>query len=199
MAGMMRGGMGGMRGGAAMRGGERQANAKLPPKAREAFQAASKLKQAGKFSEASEAFHRLSTMATERHMPVMATRLAVQSAVCLIEGGDVAGGEAAAKRAIELGATVGDKRRAGRKLHQFFEKLRSNGHEAVAEELEGFARTTLGLKQLPGSESNTSVNRSQRRLLPKACGTCGAAVDSDDVDWNEDSTADCKLCGSNLF
>ena len=91
------------------------------------------------------------------------------------------------------------RQRSARKFAQLARDLRAHGHEAQADEIEAATREALGLTKLPTGDGATTVNRSQRRSLPRSCTTCGAPVDAAAAKFDDDGFAGCSYCGVNLF
>jgi len=106
---------------------------------------------------------------------------------------------AAVHKALAQAKNAPDRQRSARKFAGLVTDLRAHGHEAQADQVEAAAREALGVSKLPSGEGATTVNRSQRRSLPRSCTTCGAPVDAAAAKFEDDGFAGCSYCGVNLF
>jgi hypothetical protein len=83
-----------------------------------------------------------------------------------------------------------------------FPRLQRVGARAVAELKErGFEDEATNIEILLGTllPKTFSVEpRAERPILPPHCPSCGAPLRSDDVEWLDDTTAECGYCGSPL-
>lgn len=136
----------------------------------------------------------LATIAGQRGRPAASAHLAVQAGLLALESGDVEASVEHARKGIELAEGVANKRRVSRKFWPLLDAL-AEKDAAAADALRGEIKTRFGLKLVPRAGKTITPNRSQRRALPKFCGSCGAPIDKSTVEFVEDGTLDCALCG----
>lgn len=71
-------------------------------------------------------------------------------------------------------------------------ELRDHELDDDAAEIESWLRTVL--PSLP--EAGPPGETRKRPMLPTHCASCGAGVRPDEVEWLDDTTAECAYCGS---
>ena len=188
---------GGMRSGPMVRGGRREAGTRLGDKARERLRAAHDLAKGGDHAAAATELRELAAIARKRQLHRIAVHLGTRSAGQAARGGDLESVQAAAELAIQDAKADGDKPRSARAFGRLLNALRGAEHNDAAEIIATQVREGLGVAAKASTEAQT-VNRAMRRGLPKVCPTCGTKVASDGVDFNEDGTVDCGVCGGVL-
>lgn len=187
-----------MRSGPTRQGGHRAMGA-LPPRVQQAVAAAVAQAANGQHEEAAASFHQLAERAHERGMAPAATRFQLNAAAstyaatnnpdALIQQVSIA---------LDYAGALPNKRRAARRFVRLVQRLESDGQVEAAKTLEAQIVSGLGLDQLPKATDRPEVNRAQRRLLPKRCPSCGAAVKAEEVDW-EDEGVSCSYCDNDLM
>ncbi len=192
----MRGGFGrGFGQGPMVAGGRRGTGAPLPPAVRQAMEGAHALLKAGDAAGAADRFAELASRAEERGRPGIAAFAALLGAQARATAGD-------ANRAVDeaLAASVaghGSHRpKVARRYAAVSAALRAGGHAEAADRLDGEVRSRFGIT--PAVAAPVAVNRSQRRHLPKSCSACSGPV-TDAVVFDDDGSADCTWCGTNLL
>jgi len=165
--------------------------------ARKAISDAKALAEAGKHTEAAEAFSKLATIAAGRAKANIAAFLALRGASSLLENNDLPGAISAAREGIAHAEGISESKRVARFYAGFIQTLKKD-HPDEAAELATEVKKRFGLKILPSPGEGTTANRAQRRSMPKACPGCGTPIDSKTVRFEDDGTADCPACGDTL-
>lgn len=178
-------------------GGRRTEGGKLGERAKARLQEAHALLADGAHGDAAAAFDEMAGIALGRDMPRVACRLAVRGAQGHAHAGDAEAMRASAARALEAARLDNDKSRSARTFGDLVATLRETGQDELAEQVAQAVREGLGAAPRPRGEPPT-VNRAMRRNLPKRCDGCGVKVDADRVEWNDDGSVDCGVCGSTL-
>ncbi len=181
---------GGPRGGARKRGG-------LPPAVRQKLREARERFDAGEFAQAVQVIDALAERAAGAGRHRMALHLGVLAVSAAARGGDVEGAVARVRTAASRAAAIQNKSKVARRFARMVHLLRQAGHEAEADAVEAAVLDALSLSRLPAPAEGRAVNRARRRMLPRACPACGAPVDPQAVEFDEDG-ADCPACGSEL-
>jgi len=193
---------GGVRGqtrsGPMVRGGRREAGTKMGDKARERLRAAHALASDGDHAGASAELTELAGIARKRGLHRIAVHLGTRAAAQAARAGDRDGVIAAAEVAIADAKLDGDKPRSARAFGRIIKALRAGDHDEAAERVAAKVRSELGVAAKAPSGDGPAVNRAMRRHLPKACPTCGTKVSADGVDFNDDGSVDCTVCGGVL-
>ena len=182
---------------AAGRQGGNRRQAGLPPPIRQKLAQAMKAAKEGNHGGAAEILGGLAGKANERNRHRMAVHMALFTAGAHARGGDLDAASEWVRKAAQFGGPVQNQTVVGRRFGKLIHNLNSSGHEEAAVALEPVALEALGLSKLPAPAAGVTVNRARRRMLPKTCPTCGAGVDANAVDFDEDG-ADCPACGSEL-
>jgi hypothetical protein len=150
----------------------------------------------GRFSEAGTLFARVALdMETARH-PRRAANLHAQAAHAFASAQDEIRALTHARAALTLFTQFQMVRRTPQFYANILHKLRANGMQAAAAQLE---RDFSSL--VPDSPDPTASNPApspSRGKLPASCPQCGAPVRSDEVEWIDATSAECIFCGSVL-
>ena len=154
-----------------------------------------------RFGEAAADFAHIAMRANEHGKHQMALHTAVLAARCLVRSGDRDAAVEQAIKAAGYAAPLKDGARTSKRFGKLVAKLREKGHTEDADAIEAAVKQALGVTKLQSPEKGEAptVNRAMRRGLPKACGTCGAPVESGKVVFSEDGAADCRFCGTVLM
>lgn len=178
-------------------GGKRK-GARLPPVIQERLTEARKQFRAGEFGAASKAFGALATKADERGRHRMALQMALFASGAAAMADDRATALTWVANAARFGAPIQNQTAVGRRFGGLVARLRARDRADDADAIEEAAKAELGISKLPApGEGARTVNRERRRMLPKACPTCAAPVDLDEVEFDEEG-ADCPECGGKL-
>ena len=159
----------------------------IPPILQEANLAFDK----GKFGRAAELFEQIAQGADARGGP-RAPLFHLQAGRARIYAGQPSLGMPSLKRGLEL--LAGRKQFA--RLHQagqrMIAELNERGLTTEAAEIGRFLNSTL--PAMPTMEGLSIP--AKRPVLPTHCPQCGAALRPDEVEWLDESTAECAYCGS---
>ena len=188
---------GGMRSGPLVRGGRREAGTRLGDKARERLRAAHALASDSNHAAAAAELGELAAIARKRGLHRIAVHLGTRSAAQSARGGDLPAVTATAALAIQDAKADGDKPRSARAFGRVLNVLRDGEQAEAADALAAQVREGLGVAAKAAKEGPT-VNRAMRRTLPKSCPTCSVRVSADAVDFNDDGSVDCGVCGGVL-
>lgn len=186
-----------MRAGPLVRGGRREASTKLGDKLRERLRAAYALADRGASAEAAAELGEVAGIASGRGLNRIAVHVGVRAALHAARANDLDAARNWATAAIAAAKAEGDKARSARAFGLLIRGLRAD-HPAVAEELAQQVRAGVGIAAKEEAGEAPKVNRAMRRHLPKACPTCDAPVDPEQVAFNEDASVDCPVCGDVL-
>lgn len=177
------------------RGGRRRASNRLGDVARQRLKEARGHYREGRYGEAAALFERMAGVARERDMPRVAVHLGARAAACHAQLGDAAAFETWLGHAISDAQHEGDRDRAARTFGRLVQALKESPLSEQASDVVQTVRSQLGVVPRAPELSTAPVNRSVRRHLPQKCANCGAPVNADDVEFNEDGSVDCETCG----
>lgn len=158
--------------------------AEVPPILQEAIFAFDK----GQYGRAGELFEKLAETASARGGP-RAPLFYLKAGQARILAGQIALGMASLRRGLELLAEREQFPRLQNAGKRVIAELKEQGLSKEASEIEAWLKT-----QLPSGISSDSPQ--QRPTLPTHCPSCGASVLHDEVEWLDESTAECAYCGS---
>ena len=165
-------------------GGMGKAN--IPPQ----LQHANQLMAAGDYSGAAIASQELAQGA-EDGFPQRAPFLFMEAGRAAILNGQTRDGLTTLRRGLMILASQGRIHRMRIMGQRVIEELRSRSLNAEAEEIEGLLSGTLPNGIPAGMPAAT-----KKTVLPTHCPSCGASLRPDEVEWIDDSTAECDYCGS---
>ncbi len=143
----------------------------------------------GRYAQAAAEYSELAELAERRQAP-QAPRLYLAAGRAAIEAGDLEAGQRYLLHGLELLERDGPPSRLRQVIQRIIGELESDGHHALAEQIEAFA-------QQHGVEPE-AVERQRRGRLPPKCPQCGGTVHPADVDWIDSQSAECGYCGSVL-
>jgi hypothetical protein len=159
----------------------------IPPILQEANLAFDK----GEYGRAAELFEQIAQGADARGGP-RAPLFHLQAGRCRVFAGQTSLGLPSLKRGLELLA----QRKQFSRLHnagqRVIEELKERGLIKEAAEIEKILGATW--PSMPATEQRPAPIR--RPVIPTHCPHCGAALRPDEVDWLDESTAECAYCGS---
>ena len=159
----------------------------IPPVLQEANFVFSK----GEYGRAAELFERIAQAADARGGP-RAPLFHLQAGRARILAGQTSLGIPSLKRGLELLAQRGRFPRLHKAGRRVVAELNEHGLQNEAAEIETWLNSVL-----PGMTSVDSPEKpSKKPVLPTHCPSCGAAVRADEVEWLDDTTAECAYCGS---
>jgi len=142
----------------------------------------------GEYGRAAELFEKIARAADERGVS-RAGLFHLQAGRSRILGGQYGLGLPSIKRGLELlakGRQLGRLHYAGERI---LAKLREDGLTNEANEIEKWLKTVI-------PDPPTVDTIIGRPTLPVHCPSCGAPLRPDEVDWLDESTAECGYCGS---
>lgn len=155
---------------------------------------ANRLMDQGNYMQATHLFEGLARSAVERQIP-RAPFLFLQTGRAYLYGGQQDKGTVFIKRGLGLLANAsrwGLLYQIGNRLR---DELREKGYTAESEELEEWLAETLPEDSDEVAEVKSKLQE-EHPLLPTNCPNCGAPVNSTEVIWMDDYTAECLYCGS---
>ena len=159
----------------------------IPPILQEANLAFDK----GEYGRGAEIFEQIAQGADARGGP-RAPLFHLQAGRSRIYAGQTALGMPSLKRGLEL---LEQRKQFGR-LHKAGQRviteLKERGLTNEAAEIE----TLLNSTPPSGPPIEEQTPSAKRPILPTHCPQCGAALRPDEVDWLDESTAECAYCGS---
>ncbi len=142
----------------------------------------------GQFDEAADLFEQLASGVEERGRPRRAGHLFGEAALALAMAGQAAQAVTFARQGVNLLQMAGRPRQAWRLADRVAAALRARGFNAEADSL-------LMPGGAPAPEMAMPAPTPPPRTLPAKCPHCSGAVRSDEVDWVDESSAECAFCG----
>lgn len=178
------------------RGGRRGVGGRLGDVARDRMQQARAHYRAGAYAEAAQLFERMAGVARERDLPRVAVHLGVRAAACHAQLGNAEAFDTWVAHALADAAQEGDRDRSARTFGRLVQEMKDTPLASRSDDLVQSVRSQLGVVPKAPERSEVKVNRAVRRHLPKVCASCGAPVDPDTIEFNEDGSVDCDTCGA---
>jgi hypothetical protein len=142
----------------------------------------------GEYGRAGELFERIAETAAARGGP-RAPLFYLQAGRARIFAGQTALGMPSLKRGLELLAQRGQLARLQQAGTRVVSELNERGLNTEAAEIVAWLKAALPV--MPPLESSP-----KRPVLPMHCPACGAAARPDEVEWQDEVTAECAYCGS---
>lgn len=159
----------------------------IPPMLQRAHQ----MMEAGDYPNAAQTFHMLAQGAEER-VPHRAPFLYLQAGRAAILSGERKPGMADLRRGLTL---LADQQRFPR-MHNLgngiVSELQAQGLEAEAQEIRQLLEEQIPA-QMPKA---AAVTPARKPALPTHCPACGAVVKADEIEWQDEITAECSYCDS---
>lgn len=144
----------------------------------------------GEYGRAGELFERLAETASARGRE-RAPLFYLKAGQSRILAGQTSLGMPSLKRGLALLAQRGQFARLQNAGDRAVSELNEHGLSAEASEIETWLKSVL--------PPQTSFDVAGKRpVLPTHCPSCGAGVRPDEVEWLDESTAECAYCGSPL-
>lgn len=144
----------------------------------------------GQYGRAGELFERMAETAAARGEP-RAPLFYLQAGRARILAGQTALGMPSLQRGLELLAQREQLARLHRAGRRVIADLNEQGLHQESAEISAWLESVLPSEPAAAS---TPVERS----LPGYCPSCGAKVRPDEVEWQDDNTAECAYCGNPL-
>lgn len=142
----------------------------------------------GEYGRAGELFERIAEAAAARGGP-RAPLFYLQAGRARIFAGQTALGMPSLKRGLELLAQRGQLARLQQAATRLISELSGRGLNEEAAEIKAWLK--IASTVMPSLESSP-----KRLVLPTHCPACGAAARLDEVEWQDEVTAECAYCGS---
>jgi len=153
---------------------------------------ANQLLEQGDYAAAAAAFEELAGGAGRR-----SPMLLIQAGRSRILAGQPADGMERLKEGIlSLAARGGRWRRVVRIGERLAAELRGQGMDSEAQELLDLIKRKMPVIPPKSDQTEPSERSRPRPLLPTHCPSCGAPVHVGEVEWTDNSTAECDFCGS---
>lgn len=146
----------------------------------------------GEYGRAAELFEKLAEAASARGRP-RAPAFYLQAGRARILAGQTTLAMPSLKRGLELLAEHRQLHRLQRTARRMISELDERGLKSEASEIENWLNTTLPSRS---SFAVPETSEAKRPVLPTHCVSCGAAVRPDEVEWLDETTAECAYCGS---
>ena len=162
----------------------------VPPMLRRAHE----LMAAGQYAAAAEAFEQLGRAGEARQHP-KTPNMFLQAGRARIMAGQNQPGYDNLMHGLTLLSAAG---RPGQVFHmgnRIVAELNQHGLTKEASQVEAWMKSVLP-KRPEGTSPAATVASTRKPVLPTHCPGCGGPVNSQDVDWIDDVTAECNWCGS---
>ena len=160
----------------------------IPP----ALRRANQLLASGHYEDAAGIFEQFARGAVSRNGP-RAPWFLLQAGQARLLGGQIPAGMAHIMQALGLFAERGQFQRLYHAGMRFAAELKVRGMQAEMKQIEDYLKTTLPAGFVPSVGSGAAK---PRPVLPTNCPGCGGPIRSDEVEWADESTAECPYCGS---
>lgn len=155
---------------------------------------ANQLLEQGDYAGAAAAFEELAGSGGRR-----TPMLVIQAGRSHILAGESARGMEQLKEGLlALAARGGRWKRVLRIGERLAAELRGRGMDSDAEELLDLLKKKMPVIPPKSEQTEPSERSRPRPLLPTHCPSCGAPVHSGEVEWIDNTTAECDFCGSPL-
>jgi hypothetical protein len=154
------------------------------------LQHANQLMASGEYKEAAVSFKELAQRA-EDLFPERAPFLYMEAGRAAILSGQIKPGVDHLRHGLTLFASQGREHRMRIVGRRVIDELKARELNNEAEEI-----ALLIHGSLPKELLNEKPMSIKRPILPTHCPSCGAAIRSDDIEWMDESTAECDYCGS---
>lgn len=165
----------------------------LHPDVSPLFQRANELLGGGDYTGAAQAFENLARDAQARGLP-RAGHLFLRAGRCHLLAGQILPGMADLKQGLTLLASRRDSSDVFAIGQRIITELEQTGFPAQAGEIRAWLNGAV-----PGSTGSPGPGSPPRRaLLPTACPSCGGPLFSNEVDWVDETTAQCPYCGGGV-
>ena len=145
----------------------------------------------GEFGRAAELFEQIAQATDARGGP-RAALFHLQAGRARIYAGQISLGMPSLKRGLALLDERKHHLRLYRASQRLITELKERGLAKEAAEIETF----LQAASPPMAEIEAQPAPAKRPVLPTHCPQCGAALRPDEVEWLDESTAECAYCGS---
>ncbi len=144
----------------------------------------------GQYPEAAATFSRIAEVAQARGGP-RAPFFYIQAGRAFVLAGQVEAGVASLRAGLEMLASAGRWSELQRLGGTTVDQLNDLGHTEQAAAIGDWLS-----RRLIGKPIASAVQPPAKQpLLPTRCPSCGAAVNTKEVDWLDDLTAECLYCG----
>ena len=162
----------------------------IPP----ALQRANQLMASGQYAEAAGNFEQLAAVALARNGP-RAPWFFLQAGHARLLANQVTEGMAHIQQGLAILAERGRFQRLYHAGMRFVDELKRRGLNSEAQQIEDTLKASLpaGFMPIPG----TGVGKS-KPILPTNCPGCGGPIHSDEVEWEDELTAECPYCGNGI-
>jgi hypothetical protein len=148
----------------------------------------------GQPAEAAPIFAQLASGAEMHEMPARGAQLHLQAARCLALTGVRPAMLEHALQAVALLAGAGEVAQLSIALPRFIQDLRAQNFTAEADQVQQAVTAALG-----PTPATLGASARPNRRLPAMCPQCSGPVRSDEVEWIDDTSAECSYCGSVLL
>jgi hypothetical protein len=145
----------------------------------------------GEYGRAGELFERIAETAAARGGP-RAPLFYLQAGRARLFAGQTALGMPSLKRGLELLSQGRLFLRLHRVRRRLINELHERGLMKEAAEIEAWTMSS----EAAALETDVQESPTKHAVLPTHCPACGAAVRPDEVEWLDESTAECAYCGS---
>jgi NAD-dependent SIR2 family protein deacetylase len=145
----------------------------------------------GNYPAAATAFEALASQAAQ-DMPGRAPSLFMQAGRARFFMGSTSMGMAHFRRGLGLLTEAGRHIQAYKTGQRIAEELKRRGYERESREI-----SQMVASQLPAvADLPTQGFERPHKILPVACSQCGGPLRPDEVEWFDESTAECPYCAS---
>lgn len=155
-------------------------------------QRAEELFRQGDYDQSAYLFAELAEGASRRGMMEPAGNMHLRAARSFLEGGDIEESMRHARLGLNTFREAGRMDRVGQALPRVLAALERHGYGEEAVRL----RQEMGNVPPPAGRMPGAGRRPRRGALPAKCPSCGAAMNSDEVEWSDPFTASCAYCGT---
>ncbi len=170
--------------------------APLAERARRALMHGHQMMETGNYAEAAQVFEHLAKEAEARGMQQRAPQLYLRAARARLLNGQLEPSMQWLNKGLEMLAEAERWPAVYKAGSMAVDELKRQGHSKEAEQVQAWLDETLKdhpeAKTVPVGPGAAG----HRPKLPAKCPFCGGSVRPDEVEWLDNSTAECAYCGS---
>ena len=162
----------------------------VPPMLRRAHE----LMAAGQYVQAAEAFEQLGRAAEARKHP-KTTNMFLQAGRARVMAGQAQPAYDNLMHGLTILSAAGRHGQLFNFGNRIVAELNEHGMTKEASQIDAWIKSVLP-KRPDAASAGPTVAPTRKPALPTHCPGCGGPVNSQDVDWLDDVTAECNWCGS---
>ena len=165
----------------------------MPAPVQQALVRANRLMENGEFTNAAAIYEKMGRGAYDMGRPRQAAHLYLQATRAHFLAGQFPPGQSLAHQGLSILAAEGLWEAFDRLGTRTVNELTTHNQPQAAEELSSWMDS-----QRQGRTPASQPSSKSTATLPLKCPSCGASIRSDELEWIDDTHAECAYCGSTL-